>query len=165
MKVANRFFGIVTVSASILVAQSSVGRAQDAYSECTCVTSPVSHSGGIGQIVSSSGEVLVNNASVSSGQVLASNSEILVGEGSATYRVGSSCFDRVGANTVISISQPAGPGSNLCVSTSANETALNFQSAGGIRAEGLAVLGVAAVGVAITPFGSDAKNKRPAASD
>ena len=166
MKLLSKEFGLVASALVMGLTSYSTGAfAQDAYSGCTCISAPISYSGGVGQIVLSNGDVLVNNAGASSGQILASSSEIIVGDGSASYNIGAGCSNAVGANTIVTISQPAGPGSDLCVRVSSIDPVSPALQGGGVNPiAGLITIGVGAVGAAITPFGSAAKGRPPASN-
>ena len=158
---------ICATSALISIAPTYTAIAQDEYAGCSCVTAPGSFRGGVGQIVSVRGEVLVNNLGASSGQILPASSEIMVGSGSAAYSVGATCTYDASANTVAMISQPGGPGSDLCVRISALDYQVpEFEGAGpnagpntGLLIGGLAI---GAGGVLALALGGD--NDRAPAS-
>jgi len=137
--------------------------AQDDYSGCSCISAPSSQVGGIGQIVASSGEVLVNNVQTAAGQILPASSEIMVGVGSVSYTVGSSCSNGVSNNTLVSISQPAGPGSNLCVKVSSiyaddTDSASLFLNGGSAPNAPLIIFGTLAGGAGIVALLDDERN-------
>lgn len=166
-----RFSGLVVAASALLTfAPLSAAISQDAYSECTCVTAPGSYSDGVGQISVSSGDVLLNNAGASSGEFLPASSEIMVGSGSATYNVGATCSDVAGANTIVLISQPAGPNSNLCVKVSSMDADLLplelevAASSVGVIAL-LGVLGGGAAGAALLLDDDSNDIERPPASN
>lgn len=156
---------ISATSAMLALASANSALAQDVYSDCSCVTGVGTYSDGVGQIIASSGEVLVNNVGTSQGQILPASSEIMVGAGSVTYSIGANCSNRVGANTMVSISQPAGPGSNLCVRVASIDLGFVTQGANVVNPiNGLITVVVGSVGAAVTPFGSDGKGRPPASN-
>jgi len=98
--------------------------AYDAYSSCDCVTALMAGSANAGVVSSSQGQVLVNGVLASDGAELSIGSEVLTGAGSASMSVGATCQQAVGPNTQVLISQPGGPGANLCVQIASNPGAI-----------------------------------------
>ena len=160
----------VLLSGAVLcaVALSPSNASADAFSDCTCVTEPGAFSGGVGQIIASDGEVLVNNAAATSGQGLLVNSEILVGAGAADISVGANCASSVGPNTIISITQPAGPAGNICVRMTSNEPVFPVEQPTTV-AQGpgtlLVIGGIAGAAALLTTVGGDDDDDRKPASN
>ena len=160
-----RIFSLIC-SAFVLFSSGMLNKAfaQDVFSGCGCVTEPGSYSHGVGQIVFASGEVLINNAGTSPGQILTASSEIMVGTGSVTFSVGASCSNKVGANTIVSISQPAGPGGDLCVRASSMDFDPPVVANSDLNLGGIALLGAGLAGTAILLLTLDGENneRKPA---
>ena len=169
MKISIRMIALLIATSATLgfsIPASEV-RAQDVYSGCSCVAAPGFNADVIGQVVFSNGEVLVNNVSAASGQTLAANSEIIVGEGSATFNLGVGCSNAVGANTIVSVSQPAGPGTDLCVRISNMEPiSAPLQTSGTMFGRLILLGGIGGAGLLVYTLvdGRDG-NKRPPASN
>lgn len=130
------------------------------YSDCSCVTSPVSSGYGVGSITSSVGEVMLNNAQAASGSPIPGNADIMIGVGTAQYSVGVSCAGTAGANTSISVSQPNGPAGDICVRVTSLGAVPVVASA---PPTGLAVIaGIAGVGGAFYLLNdNDGKKRTP----
>jgi|GEM_PF-3301053 hypothetical protein len=169
MKISIKMIGFLVATSVTLgfLLPTNEALAQDVYSGCSCVTAPGFNPDAIGQIVFSNGEVLVDNVRAASGQTLAANSEIIVGNGSATYNIGVGCSNAVGANTIVSVSQPAGPGADLCVRVSTMEMISAPMQTRGSKFGGLIFLGgIGGAGLLVSALVDDSGgNKRPPASN
>lgn len=158
--------------AAVLIASASTSQVfaadliiNDAYQGCSCVTNPAgAHAG---SVVSGNGQVVVDNAAFSKGDKLSVGSEVSVSSGAAVVQVGQSCTTSVPANSTLSISQPGGAGSQLCVAVNSGSGAFNTAGGGsgvfGSPLVGALVIGgLVAGGIALANDGDDS---RPAASN
>jgi len=98
---------------------------------------------------------------------LSVGSEVSVSSGAAVVQVGQSCTTSVPANSTLSISQPGGAGSQLCVAVNPGGGAFNTAGGGsGVFGSplvgALVVGGLVAGGIALANDGDDS---RPAASN
>ena len=148
---------------AVVASSPQFASAQDAYADCTCRTAQGLYPQGVGNVVFANGGVMVDNASASPGNALSVGSFMDVGAGSAEIVVGSACAITVPANSQVSISQPGGPGSDLCVKVSTDAGFAQAPAAAGDNS-GLVALGVigggAALAIGLRGDDDDGKKKK-----
>ena len=115
----NKFFKIFA-GGIILLASGPLTASAQSINSCTCLTPPVSNSQVLGQVVLASGQVSYSGANgfenATSGTQLVNGSELAIGENStANISVGQGCALNVAPNSLVSVYETAGAGSDICV--------------------------------------------------
>lgn len=119
-----RVLNTASILGIVLLSSFSVNAQGVSTGECTCVTAPTNGSSDtLGKITQTNGDVL--NSGVTGFEKAAANDPLHAGSqmsistlSTANITVGTSCDLYIPQNSEVHISQPAGPGTKICVKVS-----------------------------------------------